>query len=393
MNILFVVNRYYPAVGGSEIVQKRLAEGLVKIGHEVTVYTTDFLNSDGNKRVEIRGELINGVKVVRFNGLRFVKDPFTLSFKMFRSVRKNQKDFDAIYAFSYGYATTWFPTLLRGLGMLNTPIIIQPHYAPNNNFSGFLTKLYDLSFGRISLSNADYVIDLTRAYEDFFYKNGVKEENLKIILPIIPPTKIVKEEDIKLVKEKLSIPEADSYILCLSRITKYKGMQFVVDGFAEYIKKNSIEQNKTYLIIAGNGDYKSSLIDQVKKLGIDEYVTFSKDRVDDDQRDVLYNLCDIYAMLSYSGESFGVVFVEAMSVGASILASNYGAIPFVVKNGVHGEVVDPRDKESVAESIKSLIDNKGSYSKSNIEYSKQFSEEDVISQIDELFSKVLEEYR
>ena len=61
MKLLFVLEYYYPNIGGVEKLFKSLAEELVVHGHEVTVVTTRF-----DKKLAAR-ETINGVNIVRLN--------------------------------------------------------------------------------------------------------------------------------------------------------------------------------------------------------------------------------------------------------------------------------------------------------------------------------------
>ena len=60
MNILFVLENYLPHIGGVEVVFKNLSEGLVRLGHDVSIITHRL---KGTKRFEI----INGAKVYRIN--------------------------------------------------------------------------------------------------------------------------------------------------------------------------------------------------------------------------------------------------------------------------------------------------------------------------------------
>ena len=62
MKILFICENYIPHYGGAEVVFKNLAEGYVKLGHEVTILTHQLKNT--KKR-----EIINGVKVIRVPSL------------------------------------------------------------------------------------------------------------------------------------------------------------------------------------------------------------------------------------------------------------------------------------------------------------------------------------
>lgn len=59
MKILFTVLTYYPEMGGVSVVTKYLAEGLSKLGHQVSIVTTLL---EGTQRKEI----LNGVNIYRF---------------------------------------------------------------------------------------------------------------------------------------------------------------------------------------------------------------------------------------------------------------------------------------------------------------------------------------
>jgi glycogen synthase len=60
MKILHTVESYYPDVNGMSEVVRRLSEGLVALGHDVTVVTGKNIQRKGKKN-------INGVKIVEFN--------------------------------------------------------------------------------------------------------------------------------------------------------------------------------------------------------------------------------------------------------------------------------------------------------------------------------------
>ena len=62
MRVLIINMYYYPnMIGGAEHSVKLLAEGLVKSGHQVTVYTLDAIA----KNEALKQETIEGVHVVR----------------------------------------------------------------------------------------------------------------------------------------------------------------------------------------------------------------------------------------------------------------------------------------------------------------------------------------
>ena len=61
MKVLITVATYLPDKNGVQYVTQYQAEGLVKLGHEVTVITSDH---NGDYKIY---EIINGVKIIRIN--------------------------------------------------------------------------------------------------------------------------------------------------------------------------------------------------------------------------------------------------------------------------------------------------------------------------------------
>jgi glycosyltransferase involved in cell wall biosynthesis len=101
MRVLFILELYYPNIGGIEKLFKSLAERLAEQGHEVKVITTRFRKDLPKK------ELINGVEVRRLNiSSRFLFTFFGI-FGMMGAARKS----DIIHTTSYNAA---FPARLAG---------------------------------------------------------------------------------------------------------------------------------------------------------------------------------------------------------------------------------------------------------------------------------------
>src|SRR5512136_1806991 len=72
MRILHLIPQYYPVVGGSERSTRELSIELVKMGHRVSVFTTDALELKGtynycSKYITESSSGDSGVKVFRFH--------------------------------------------------------------------------------------------------------------------------------------------------------------------------------------------------------------------------------------------------------------------------------------------------------------------------------------
>ena len=56
-------------------------------------------------------------------------------------------------------------------------------------------------------------------------------------------------------------------------------------------------------------------------------------------------------------EGFGLVIIEAMSQGLPVIATPYGAAALVVRDGITGRIVPPRDAGAIASAVESLMRN------------------------------------
>jgi mannosyltransferase len=67
-----------------------------------------------------------------------------------------------------------------------------------------------------------------------------------------------------------------------------------------------------------------------------------------------YRRLTIYAFTSRN-EGFGLTLIEAMSVGAALVASRAGAAELVVENGVSGVLTPPGDVDALVEALDPLM--------------------------------------
>ena len=104
------------------------------------------------------------------------------------------------------------------------------------------------------------------------------------------------------------------------------------------------------LVIGGDGPMRRKLEQQSRSLGLEGSVIFLG-RLPDEMLPVAYAACDAFVLPTTELECFGLIALEAMSVGRPVLATPVGAIPEVV-----GEV-EPSwlSKSTSAQDIADLI--------------------------------------
>ncbi len=157
MKVLFVVELFYPNIGGNEKLFLTLGEELVKLGHEVTVITTKF-NTDLPGK-----EIYNGIEIIRLS--LFNRFGFTLL--SLPTVIKYSKKADVIHTTSYNAA---FPSWLASI-ITRTKAIITFHEVWGrlwfklpyfNLFERFLFYTYERFILRLNFNLFIGVSDYTR---------------------------------------------------------------------------------------------------------------------------------------------------------------------------------------------------------------------------------------
>ncbi len=68
-----------------------------------------------------------------------------------------------------------------------------------------------------------------------------------------------------------------------------------------------------------------------------------------------YQSCDVFCAPAISGESFGMVLLEAMALGKPVVATAIDGYRQVLQDGVQGRLVAPRDASGLAVALRDLI--------------------------------------
>jgi glycosyltransferase involved in cell wall biosynthesis len=159
----------------------------------------------------------------------------------------------------------------------------------------------------------------------------------------------------ELVYPVLTLPEGEGkilpprerkpYFLLVSRLTKIKRIDVVIDAFSKL---------GFPLYIVGTGPERETLQkkagDNVKFLGF----------VPDDRLVTLYQ--EARALLFPSEEDFGLVAAEAHQFGTPVIAFEYGGIREIVEPGVTGELFASKTHEVISEAVLRFTHHEEKYS-------------------------------
>lgn len=139
-------------------------------------------------------------------------------------------------------------------------------------------------------------------------------------------------------------------LLFVGRLHPRKGFPVAVAAFREVAER----LGDVGLVVAGDGEDRAAvealpapIRDRVRMLG----------SVPNPELPPYEAACDVYLGTAVGGESFGVVLLEAMAAGLAVVASDIPGYDEVVRDGVDGLLVPPRDPHAVATAAERLLED------------------------------------
>ncbi len=141
----------------------------------------------------------------------------------------------------------------------------------------------------------------------------------------------------------------DRVVLFTGRLTVHKGVEYLIKA-ARNIKGT--------VLILGDGpekpfleklvkDYKLNNVRLLRYMNPDEEVDFH----------AFYKRADVYVAPSVWKEPLGLVILESMAASTPVIATKTGGIGTIIKDGVNGYLVKPRDSKSIAEKVNYLLEH------------------------------------
>jgi glycosyltransferase involved in cell wall biosynthesis len=340
MKILFIVPYYKPAYvyGGPIVVIAMLAERLVLLGHDVTIYTT---NTNGKDILDVtpnQSFVVDGVKVVYFD--RTTGDNTYACFALWKHLRATVKSYDVVHIH------TWWNFLVLGSALICKNNGIKPIISPHGMLSDYILNKRNAFFKRwLHILIGKKLLENSLLHVSTQMEMG---ESVNIIPgwkgEIIP--NLVKLSDNK-------YPRPDNKVFTvgfLSRVDPKKGLDVLIKALSNVDFDYQLQ-------VAGSGD--EEYVNSLKQLSVDyrnsDKITWVGWKNGEDKFSYLANL-DLFALTSHS-ENFAIVVIESLSVGTPVMISNnVGLFNYVEKNDF-GWITD-MDIEHVTDKLNHLYKDK-----------------------------------
>jgi len=345
MRIAHVVHSYFPRVGGVERAVQYLAEEQAKLGHEVTVITSNVDVSGSPKE-----ETINGVKVVRLRSRRLLYNDLTMPVE-----RPPVEGVDIVHAHSQNslFSVTVAEKLKdRVHGKVVFHFMAVEAFRDHPNF--FIRRLAPY-YGRRNTRKALEIADLPlvrsiRDLEILRGKYGVEAEYLPDAVPDYYFT--AEKADPDEFRKKFGIKQKKIFLF-IGRMHKLKGPHILVKAL------KYVSEDVAAAFIGPDGGYLKETLNLAKRLGIMERVYYLG-YVDEEIKIKALDSATALVLPSIADyvEVYPMVISEAWVREKPVIASMVGGIPHRIKQDVNGVLVDPSDPRMLAEAMLKLTHDK-----------------------------------
>ncbi len=138
-------------------------------------------------------------------------------------------------------------------------------------------------------------------------------------------------------------------ILWANRLDPQKGFPVAVRAFARL----AAELDDVQLVVAGDGRDRGALELLSDR---DRRRVVMLGAVPNDDLPQFHAAADVFIAPAVGQESFGVVLIEAMAAGVPVVASDIPGYREVVRDGIDGLLVPPRDPNALAAAVRRVLD-------------------------------------
>jgi glycosyltransferase involved in cell wall biosynthesis len=330
MRITFVAPRYPPMLGGVELHVQRLAESAARSGHDVTV-----LCHRNDRHTLPRTELINGVRLVRFQAL-ITNQNFTYAPGLWAHLARYGAELGVVHAHAYHALPALGAALFK-----QYPLVFTPHYHGTGHSP--LRKALHPPYrkaGRLIFERADRVICVSGAERTLVQRDFPQVMGWTTV--------IHNGVDIDQIRSAVPFDAPGTLILSAGRMERYKHVDMTIGALAHLPAPYS-------LVITGDGPERGELEALAGRLGLGDRVRFLG-RVSDEDLHRWFRTAAAFVSLS-TNEAYPITLLEVLEGGARVLASDIPAHRELAAatGGTMSLIAPDSTPEAVARALQTLV--------------------------------------
>ncbi|MDP7179644.1 MAG: glycosyltransferase family 4 protein [Candidatus Woesearchaeota archaeon] len=379
MKILFVLENFYPHIGGVETVFENLAKGLTKEGHKVTVLTSWINGTQGIEKKD-------NYTIIRHRCPQFLRR-YWFSFLAIPRTISLSKDYDLIHTTTYNGA---LPAKIASL-FNKKPSIITVHEVLGKNWktlsglSSLSAKLHQLFEKLIIALNFNVYACVSDSTKKSLLKSNIKEQKVKVVYNGIDydffnPKKYKNEKN--KIRKKLNIKDSFIYT-SYGRPGITKGIEYLVKAVPQISK--ILPNSKLLLILSKSPeDRYNHIINLIKKLKIEKNIILLEPQKRENlPKYIISSDCVVVPSIT---EGFGYTAAEACALDIPVITSDTTSLPEVVSGQYI--LIPPKNPEAIAGAVIDM--QKGKFSKKPKKY---FTIKENIQNYLKIYKKLVDDDR
>lgn len=348
-SIDIIVKYFYPVAAGIETNILETYSILAKKGWDITIHTSkDTLTQ---KNVLSDSEVLHGLEVKRY--------PFRW-YGFWPQLNWDKSEVVCLHNFNImPHMLIMLYVLYRKLlGRKKTTLILTPHGGFTPDWLIFppiiaaIKKLYHLTLG-VMLINL--IVDGVRAVSEWekqeIIKRGVKPSIVKTIANGIEDEAYMDLDAKASLEIKEKVKEYGKYIIQIGRIYNIKNYETTIKALTK------VPKDINFVIVGpvGSDDYLKKLKQLIESLNLQKRIFFAGVVRGIDKYYLIKHAQLMVHMARW--ESFCNAVHEGMSQGLVCVVANNTALPYLVKDGQNGFLVETMDVQGLAEKINYILQN------------------------------------
>ena len=348
--------------GGIGIHYRNLCESLVRKGHNVHVIIAIPYNK-ANKDFHLNGVRITELPLlypnfITYPLLGFILNlinieknilPYWHSYLIFKYLKTiNKKNKLDIIEFPNTYGLLFYNIKYKSRNVINRVFTTDKDHTFINN-----DRLSDYYYRRtlmesFCINNCNLIVVPSHEHKTKISTNyKVNNNNIKVI-PLgttVPNSELIPSDD----KNSLNI-------LYVGRFEQRKGIDLLLNAIPVILQKTNKDIKFQIIGKAHNGiDYEKNFYNE-HNLSKSSTVEFLGE-ITGDNLIPFYQNCDIFVAPS-RWESFGLIYIEAMSYAKPVVACNTGGAKSIIRNNIDGLLVKTENSMELAKAVLILIADK-----------------------------------
>jgi glycosyltransferase involved in cell wall biosynthesis len=186
---------------------------------------------------------------------------------------------------------------------------------------------------------------------------GITKKSLKIIangningidLSFYDPY-LINSNDRNAIRKSFGVLENDFVFLYIGRVVKEKGIEELVDAFIRFSATNV----KLLIVGSTNEESGSISLDTLEKIGNSESIHLFPFQIDVRP---FFSIANVFVLPSYR-EGFPNVVLQAGAMNLPCIVSDVSGCNEIIKDGINGLIVPPRDSQGLFDSMQLLFQN------------------------------------